>query len=168
MLLLPQLQICYCDEAFDSWNHHSSSRILIYFEKWRNRLRWSTQPTSQGAWVDDHHQQSWHPADIFDMHYCIQIRQKFNSFVQLLLWVISSANFLKMKITFFGKKLQQVKNINDFILELLAQRKIKHSLIPLIKWKSKFGVMVLGKFSKWSHCIFKVEAQNNKKRQLAP
>ena len=107
MLLLPQLQICYCDEAFDSWNHHSSSRILIYFEKWRNRLRWSTQPTSQGAWVDDHHQQSWHPADIFDMHYCIQIRQKFNSFVQLLLWVRSPGNFLKMKMALFGKKLQQ-------------------------------------------------------------
>ena len=34
---MPRLQICYCDEPFDSWNHHSSSRILIYFEKWRNR-----------------------------------------------------------------------------------------------------------------------------------
>ena len=35
--VVPRLQICYCDEPFDSWNHHSSSRILIYFEKWRNR-----------------------------------------------------------------------------------------------------------------------------------
>ena len=54
-------------------------------------LLWEmTKSTSQGAWVDDHHhQQSWHPAGIFDMHYCIQIRQKFNSFVQL--WVISAS-----------------------------------------------------------------------------
>ena len=49
--VVPRLQICYCDEPFDSWNHHSSSRILIYFEKWRNRREKAARAQWAKKWI---------------------------------------------------------------------------------------------------------------------